>query len=184
MKNRSESYDIDANSSHYYGIAKAIPYVHGTNSNAIKKRIGLIVILCIMFAGCIGSPPKMDNPLSSAPGMIMDYDENINMTRIWVKGEATDYKYSRITIIIDETDKVEDNNTYFLSHSTNLDIFSLRIIVWTENTYYGYVCNVTRHEFGTEDENNPRFTIIDDKKETVVFEKHLPFKRMLEEVKE
>jgi len=152
----------------------------------MKKEIGLIVILCIMFAGCIGSPPKMDNPLSSAPGMIMDYDEKTNMTKIWVRGETTDYKYSNITITIskDEIETVStDDNTYCLQCNTDLPGFSLQIIVLTENTRYEYVCNVTVSEFGTEDENNPRFTVTDDEKEVVVFEENLPFKRILEEVK-
>ncbi len=151
----------------------------------MKKGIGVIVVLCIMFAGCIGSPPKMDNPLSMAPGMIMDYDKDTKMTKIWVKGEATDYKYSRITITIDEINRVEDNNSYCLSHSTNISPhFSIQIMVWTENTWYGYTCNITVHEFGIEDEYNPRFTVIDNEKETVVLEKDLPFKRILEEVGE
>lgn len=155
----------------------------------MKKGIGVIVVLCIMFAGCIGSPPKMDNPLSSAPGMIMDYDKDGSITKIWVKGEATDYRYSNITITVskDETQMVStDNSTYCLQcniNSTSLPSFSLRIVVWTENTCYEYICNdVTVHEV------DPFLTVVEDEKyggkENIVFEKDLPFKKVLEEVEE
>ncbi|MDI6916751.1 MAG: hypothetical protein QMC80_03040 [Thermoplasmatales archaeon] len=146
----------------------------------MKKGIWFIVVLFILFAGCIGSPPKIENPISSAPGMIMDYDKDANTTKIWVKGEVTDYKYSRITITIDETDKVEDNNTYCLTHSTNLPSFSVQIVVWTEENSYEYACSVTIHDpaYGY-----PRFDVVDDEKTYQVFEKDLPFKRVLEEVK-
>jgi hypothetical protein len=157
----------------------------------MKKEIGLIVILCIMFAGCIGSPPKIKNPLSSAPGMIMDYDENTDTTKIWIRGGATDYKYSNITITIskDETQMVStDNNTYCLQCNINstLRSFSMEIVVWAENTCYEYICDVTVHEFETEDEDNPRFTIVDDKhpEGITVLEKDLPFKKTLSEVEE
>lgn len=153
----------------------------------MKKEIGLVVILFILFAGCIGSPPKIENPLSSAPGMIMDYDKDIRTTKIWVKGEVTDYRYSNITITIDGMNK-SDNNTYCLQYITNLSSFSVQIVVWTENTCYEYACDVIVHEFETEDEDNPRFTIIDDKhpegKPLTIFKKYLPFTRVIEEVKE
>jgi len=154
----------------------------------MKKGIWVIVVLCIMFAGCIGSPPKMDNPLSSAPGMIMDYDKDGSITKIWVKGEVVDYKYSNITITVskDEPQIVSsDNNTYCLQcniDNINLSSFSLQIVVWTENTRYEYTCDVTVHEF------DPFLTIIEDEKhggkENVVFEKDLPFKKTLSEVEE
>ena len=155
----------------------------------MKKGIWFIVVLFILFAGCIGSPPKIENPLSSAPGMIMDYDEKTNMTKIWISGAATDYKYSNITITIskDEMQTVSsDTNTYCLQCNTNLSSFSLRIVVRTENTCYEYICDVTVHEFETEDEENPRFTIVDSKhpEGVTVLEKNLPFKKILSEVKE
>jgi|GEM_PF-6084565 len=146
----------------------------------MKKGIWFIVVLFILFAGCIGSPPKIENPLSSAPGMIMDYDKDASTTKIWVKGVTTDYKYSNITVIIDGT-STSDDNTYCLQCVTNLSSFSLQIVVWTESTCYEYMCNVTVHEF------DPFFTVIEDEKyggkENIVFEKDLPFKRTLEEVK-
>ena len=157
----------------------------------MKKEIGLIVILCIMFAGCIGSPPKMDNPLSSAPGMIMDYDEKTNMTKIWVRGETTDYKYSNITITIskDEIETVStDDNTYCLQCNTDLPSFSLHTDAWTEDACYEYTCNVTVCKLGLEDETYPVFTIVDDKhpegKPLTIFKKYLPFTRVIEEVEE
>jgi hypothetical protein len=156
----------------------------------VKKEIGLIVILFILFAGCIGSPPKMDNPLSSAPGMIMDYDKKTNLTKIWVRGEATDYKYSNITITIskDEMETVStEDNTYCLQYNINLSSFSLQIEVWTENTRYEYTCNVTVCELGLIDETYPVFTIVDSKhseeEPLIKFEKDLPFTKVLEEVK-
>ena len=146
----------------------------------MKKGIWFIVVLFILFAGCIGSPPKIENPLSSAPGMIMDYDKDASTTKIWVKGVTTDYKYSNITVIIDGT-STSDDNTYCLQCVTNLSSFSLQIVVWTESTCYEYMCNVTVHEF------DPFFAVIEDEKyggkENIVFEKDLPFKRTLEEVK-
>ena len=155
----------------------------------MKKEIGLIVILCIMFAGCIGSPPKMDNPLSSAPGMIMDYDEKTNMTKIWISGAATDYKYSNITITIskDEIETVStDDNTYCLQCNTDLPSFSLHTDAWTEDACYEYTCNVTVCKLGLEDETYPVFTIVDDKhpegKPLTIFKKYLPFTRVIEEV--
>ena len=142
----------------------------------MRKGIGVIVVLCIMSAGCIDIPP---NPLSSAPGLIMDYDKDTSTTKIWVRGEATDYKYSKITILIDGTDKMEDNNTYCLSHSTYLSVFSLEIVVQSENTCYKYSCDVIVKD-------SPRFTITDTKHPNgiTVSEKDLPFTRVIEEVKE
>lgn len=151
----------------------------------MKKGIWLIGVVCILFAGCIGSPPEINNPLSSAPGMIMDYDKNTDTTKIWVKGEATDYRYSNITITIDGMGS-SDNNTYCLQHSTNLSSFSLQIVVWTENTCYGYACDVTVCEFGMVDKTYPLFTVVDGKHPDgiPVFEKDLPFKKTLSEVEE
>ena len=157
----------------------------------MKKGIWFIVVLFILFAGCIGSPPKIENPLSSAPGMIMDYDKDTRTTKIWVKGEVTDYRYSNITITIskDETQMVStDNNTYCLQCNINstLRSFSMEIVVWTESTCYEYMCDVTVREFETEDGENPRFTIVDSKhpEGVTVLEKNLPFKKILSEVKE
>lgn len=155
----------------------------------MKKGVWLIVVVCILFAGCIGSPPEINNPLSSAPGMIMDYDKNTDTTKIWVKGETTDYRYSNITITVSKDKKQivsSDNNTYCLQcniNNINLPSFSLRIVVWTENTCYEYVCNdVTVHEV------DPFLTVIEDEKyggkENIVFEKDLPFKKTLSEVEE
>ena len=151
----------------------------------MKKGIWFIVVLFILFAGCIGSPPKIENPLSSAPGMIMDYDKDTKTTKIWVKGEVTDYRYSNITITIDGMG-TSDNNTYCLQCITNLYSFSLQIVVRTENTCYEYICDVTVHEFEKEDEENPRFTIVDSKhpEGVTVLEKNLPFKKTLSEVEE
>jgi len=157
----------------------------------MKKGIGVIVVLCIMFAGCIGSPPKMDNPLSSAPGMIMDYDKDVSITKIWVKGEATDYRYSNITITISKNE-IEtfssDTNTYCLQCNTDLHEFSLQIIVLTESIRYEYLCNVSVCKSGLVDETYPVFTIVDSKhpeeEPLIKFEKDLPFTKVLEEVKE
>jgi hypothetical protein len=151
----------------------------------MKKGIWLIIVLFILFAGCIGGPPKIENPLSSAPEMIMDYDKDIKTTKIWVKGEVTDYRYSNITITIDGMG-TSDNNTYCLQCITNLSSFSVQTVVWTESTCYEYICNVTVHEFETEDEENPRFTIVDSKhpEGVTVLEKNLPFKKTLSEVEE
>ena len=150
----------------------------------MKKGIWFIVVLFILFAGCIGSPPKIENPLSSAPGMIMDYDKDASTTKIWVKGVTTDYKYSNITVIIDGT-STSDDNTYCLQCVTNLSSFSVQTVVRTESTCYEYACNVTVCELGLVDETYPLFTIIDSKHSDgiSVFEKDLPFKRTLEEVK-
>ena len=145
-----------------------------------------VIILCILFAGCIGNPPKIENPLSMAPGMIMDYDKDASTTKIWVKGEATDYKYSNITIAVSK-DKMQmgesDNNTYCLQYNinnTDLPSFSLQIVVWSENTCYEYACDVTVHEF------DPFLTVVEDEKyggkENIVFEKDLPFRKVLSEV--
>lgn len=107
--------------------------------------ISIFAVLCIAVAGCIGLPPKSETPLAASPCVIIDYDNTARLTKIWVKGANTDYKYTNITITVThdtQTTTRQDNNTYCLQQNVNSSSFSLSIIVWDKTDRYAYLCNV------------------------------------------
>ncbi len=110
--------------------------------------VSIFAVLCIAVAGCIGLPPKTETPLAASPCIIIDYDDTHipGLTKIWVKGANTDYKYTNITITVTHDTQIstlQDNNTYCLQQNVNSSSFSLSIIVWDKTDRYAYLCNVT-----------------------------------------
>lgn len=108
--------------------------------------LSIFAVFCIGVAGCIGLPPKSETPLAASPCVIIDYDDTAGLTKIWVEGANTHYKYTNITITVTHDTQIstlQDNNTYCLQQNVNSSIFSLYIIVWDKTDCYRYLCDVT-----------------------------------------
>jgi hypothetical protein len=133
--------------------------------------------------GCTLQDPRSNPAYSVFPEVLIDYDLDEKLTKIWVKSALSDFKYDNIRIEISTNDDlriIEDGNTYCLSASIYYKIFNLTISVKSEENEFDYNSRieVELYEFGMD---LRIFDYITDE-EDVVSKEDLPFKKVLEEV--
>jgi hypothetical protein len=142
-----------------------------------------IFISLLLTMGCTLQSPE-DNPTYSVlPEMLLDYDQDNQETKIWVKSAISDFKYNKIIIELTSNgiNKItQDNNTYCISTSTKSNNFNISISVISENNEFQYQASI-RIQFEEEILTITIFEPIEDLEE-IILEDDLPFKRVLEEV--
>jgi hypothetical protein len=105
------------------------------------KYLGLgAIFFILLLAGCTENQP----PLSGIPTILIDYIEETEETKVFVKG-IDDRLFSNITIQINDT-SITENYTYQLHISTSLDYFNLYVSVWDKQKEYEYSGNVTLYD--------------------------------------
>jgi len=163
-------------------------------ANLMKKRLALFGIFITIFLtiGCTLQDPSSNPSYSVLPKLLIDFDYDVGETNVWVKSAVGDFKYDNITIEISSNEQkriIMNNNTYFLSTSTELSEFNLDITVnatvKSEEKRFIFNCEVNVDVVGedliiitTYDERT------DEELEEKIQEDDLPYKKILEEFKE
>ena len=153
-----------------------------------KVAVGTLIVLIIFSSGCLLQDPSKSPLYSVLPKLILDYDVDDGLTRVWVRSALGDFKYENITIeatFQNETVVARDNNTYGLFMIVEFKIFNLYILVNSEDKAFSFKCKVEIDSFGEDLITIITYDEITDEEidEPVQFE-DLPYKKILEEVKE
>ncbi|UCE37178.1 MAG: hypothetical protein JSW00_17140 [Thermoplasmata archaeon] len=91
-----------------------------------------VVFFLFILTGCTENQP----PLSGIPTILIDYIEETEETKIFIRG-IDDRLFSNITIRIKD-ESLEENYTYESHMSTSLEAFLLHVSVWDKQKEYEY----------------------------------------------
>ena len=154
----------------------------------MKKIIFLVFLIMLLttIMGCTLQGPESNPSFSILPEVLLDYDFDENEVDIWVKSAISDYKYNNITIEISKDDNtwvIQDNYTYCVYTSSELNSFKLKIIVNGNEKSFGFESEV---DVDLLREDLIIITTYDDltaeANEERVAEDDLPYKKILNEI--
>ena len=160
------------------------PIACGMRQKLVAVGIFLILILTM---GCILQSPGSNPSYSVLPKILLDYDFETDETKIWVNSALGDFRYENITIEISNNNQKQviiENNTYSVSTFIKHKVFNLNIIVISEDKKFGFNCKIDVDLskdliiITIYDETTGKGTEEDIQKD------NLPFKKILEELKE
>ena len=150
--------------------------------------IGALILLIIISSGCILQDPKSNPSYSVLPALLLDYDSDMDETKMWVKSALSDFKYDNITIKAafgNQTQVASDNNTYAVSLITQFKQFDLDLLVSSEEKSFSFKSKIDidplREDLIIITTYNE---ITDEPMEDFYQLEDLPYKKILEEVKE
>jgi hypothetical protein len=153
-----------------------------------KVVVGILIFLIIFSSGCLLQDPSKSPLYSVLPKLILDYDVDDDLTRLWVRSALGDFKYENITIEAsyqNETKVASDDNTYGNFLIVQFKIFDLNILVNSEDKVFSFTCKV---EIDSFEEDLLTITtydeITDEELEELVQFDDLPYRKVLEEVEE
>jgi hypothetical protein len=153
----------------------------------VSSVLLMIILISILTMGCTLRSPE-DNPTYSLiPGVLLDYDFDTQMVRIWVKSAISDFKYDNIEIelISDNTTvKNEDNNTYCLYSQIKAQRLNMTVQIIRENKLFQFSALV---EIIYEDNENPFQILITDPEtdeQEIILEEDLPYKKVIKDYEE
>ncbi len=99
--------------------------------------IVVVLLISVAFAGC-SEPPS--SPVSELPKIVIDYEHKLeekNSTIIFIHG-MDEIRYTNISIYINESRVLFQNETFSAEHKTNLTHFNLTVNVWLNKEWYNY----------------------------------------------
>jgi hypothetical protein len=147
-----------------------------------KGIISIIIFILIITMGCTLSDPSEGPSYSVFPKMILDYDLDDEQIKVWVKSAIGDFKYDYMKMELlnkNYTERIEENNTYFIQISTELDDFNLTIQVITEEKIFDYACHISL--LIIDEEISVSIWNFESEKEEIFLLDDLPYKNVLEE---
>lgn len=145
--------------------------------------VGSILLIIISSMGCTLTSPETNPTYSVIPGVIIDYDFELEISKIWVKSAISDFKYNLINITLNSKNQTvirEDTNTYCIDNSIKSDSYNLSVQVIYKEREFLYQVSI-KIEF-IEDIFTLTIFEPETEDEDILYEDDLPFKTVLEEL--
>lgn len=149
-----------------------------------KGVVTIFLIFSILLSGCILQEPRDGGSFSAIPAIKMDYNDQEDLTGIWVESAlGYDYRYRSITVEISwgNYKKIDMmNQTYCIVTQTHLNKFYVNVTAYVDDDIYYYSGLV---ELYPDSDNIYSITRLDedepDTEEELVEESDLPWKALL-----
>ena len=151
----------------------------------------LVVVTVVMSSGCLHDLEDPSKSFSSIPTVIMDFELERNLTKIWVMSVLSHIRYENVSLIISPEGGVPvglgDNYTYCVTGFTDAGRFEVEVRASTEDrdfelSFSVEVSDPDSHSFYTitipPDPDQP----LDEPEEVEVAREDLPWKKTLREL--